>query len=658
MNSVLAPDLSLSVLGYPQLSLASEPLKFPTKKALALFIYLSIEEVRQQREHLANLFWPESQSKTLTSRGDLRSCILQINKTLLQAGLTELASDRDSLGLSFQPKLDIDGIKKIGQLYESFKLSRQPAQVANFLTKLKDLPTETFLNSFFLPDAPDFELWLEHWRAVFLNQQDKLLAFAADYLEQQNRFEDALLFAQRRLKLENLNETAQQQVIKLHFILGDEQQALKTYQTYEALVAKDLAQKPAFSLESLKTRLLSVTKVPGSSLLVGRDHELELMEDAWSKHKVIFISGEAGSGKTSLMQHFLLGKGPYIVMNAKPIDKHIPYACQTRSLRLILETCPIVLEPWVREELSKLMPELEGHAQVGLSNKIRLYEAIFEVYKQAVNVYTSLVVDDFQNEDAASFEAGAYMSDKNPQLTHILTCFRSNEVEQSFLEQVKQMVDYGLAVHIQLEPLKADDIEQILKQTKRDDLLPYTEKLLKLTGGNAVFLEELLLHLKAQPELPNEDWSKPPKLFKLVSQRLEFVSREASELVRLLAVAEEVFSLEMAQFILDLPTQHLFRALTELEKASLIEDVHFKSELVKETIYDMLALSRKHFLHHKVASFLEQKGHNPHFIAEHYWQAGKQEQADYYWQLSAEDYAHRGLSEAAKAMLERKRILT
>jgi len=50
----------LHLLGSPEVYLGVSPLTFPTRKALALLIYLAVEANEQPREHLATLLWPEA----------------------------------------------------------------------------------------------------------------------------------------------------------------------------------------------------------------------------------------------------------------------------------------------------------------------------------------------------------------------------------------------------------------------------------------------------------------------------------------------------------------------------------------------------------------------------------------------------------------------
>lgn len=71
-----APPLHLYLLGPPEVRLGESLLTFPTRKTLALLIYLALEGGSQPRDHLATLLWPESNPER--SHASLRTCILSL----------------------------------------------------------------------------------------------------------------------------------------------------------------------------------------------------------------------------------------------------------------------------------------------------------------------------------------------------------------------------------------------------------------------------------------------------------------------------------------------------------------------------------------------------------------------------------------------------
>ena len=81
---------------------------FPTRKTLALLIYLAIEVVLQPRDHLASLLWPEASPER--SYASLRNTLGHLHGALRQAGgeaqTPYLSITHHAMGLN--PDADID----------------------------------------------------------------------------------------------------------------------------------------------------------------------------------------------------------------------------------------------------------------------------------------------------------------------------------------------------------------------------------------------------------------------------------------------------------------------------------------------------------------------------------------------------------------------
>jgi DNA-binding SARP family transcriptional activator len=76
--------LSIRLLGPPEVSIEGRPLRFGTKKSLALLCYLAAEGGRHSRRELAELLWPQSDERH--ARTDLRSALAKLRKTLGEDG--------------------------------------------------------------------------------------------------------------------------------------------------------------------------------------------------------------------------------------------------------------------------------------------------------------------------------------------------------------------------------------------------------------------------------------------------------------------------------------------------------------------------------------------------------------------------------------------
>ena len=75
--------LHLYALGPPEVRLGENLVTFPTRKTLALLIYLAIESGPQPRESLAALLWPEASPER--SHGSLRNTLDHLQTALRQA---------------------------------------------------------------------------------------------------------------------------------------------------------------------------------------------------------------------------------------------------------------------------------------------------------------------------------------------------------------------------------------------------------------------------------------------------------------------------------------------------------------------------------------------------------------------------------------------
>src|SRR3954471_7452294 len=73
--------LSIRLLGPPEVSFGEQPpLRFGTKKRLALLCYLAAEGGKHRRRELAELLWPDSEERH--ARTDLRSALANLRKVL------------------------------------------------------------------------------------------------------------------------------------------------------------------------------------------------------------------------------------------------------------------------------------------------------------------------------------------------------------------------------------------------------------------------------------------------------------------------------------------------------------------------------------------------------------------------------------------------
>src|SRR3954447_26025577 len=166
--------LSLHLFGMPEVRQAGRVLSFPTRKALALLLYLANEDGAQSRERIAALLWPESDEER--SRGALRSTLGLLRATLRSAAVqveTLLIGERDRLGFVRGDAWESD----LQLLRAAFDLARAPgapltgARIAQLQAAL-DRYRGDFLAGFSISDAPDFDDWVAAQRELWHGRAD------------------------------------------------------------------------------------------------------------------------------------------------------------------------------------------------------------------------------------------------------------------------------------------------------------------------------------------------------------------------------------------------------------------------------------------------------------------------------------------------------
>src|SRR5712692_1090149 len=102
--------LTLALLGTPEVRHPDQLLRFPSRKALALLIYLAVEGGAQTREKLTALFWPESDETR--SKAALRRTLVYLRETLQEdvapSPLAHLLIERKTLAFNGASAFQMD----------------------------------------------------------------------------------------------------------------------------------------------------------------------------------------------------------------------------------------------------------------------------------------------------------------------------------------------------------------------------------------------------------------------------------------------------------------------------------------------------------------------------------------------------------------------
>lgn len=329
--------LALSLLGPFQVSLDGHPVTdFKSNKVRALLAYLAVEaDQPHRRERLAGLLWPDWPDRE--ALGNLRYALSNLRQAIgdRQAEPPFLLISRDTLQFNTTGDYRLD-VESFATLTEPALRGATDLETLIGLEKAAALYRGPFLEGFSVADSPAFEEW-----ALFTREQlarhmaGALYRLAAGY-EQQGDYEQARSWAWRHVELEPADEVAHRQLMRTLALSGQRSAALTQYESCRRLLAAELGVEPAPETialyeqirdsrlqpdvraapaappdltASLPPFLEEEPSPPDTPVFVARQQELAqlkgLLELALAgQGRVGFVTGEAGSGKTALLQEF------------------------------------------------------------------------------------------------------------------------------------------------------------------------------------------------------------------------------------------------------------------------------------------------------------------------------------------------------------------
>lgn len=326
--------LSLHLLGPFQVILDGQPvIGFKSNKVRGLLAYLAVESDKlHHRETLAGLLWPEWPDREALS--NLRYSLSDLRRTIRdrEADPPFLLVTRDSI--QFNPASDywLD----VNAFTEGIAMEKNTPSYIDQLEKTASLYRGRFLEGFSLEDSPAFDEWTMLNRERLTRHALSILHTLAETYGERGEYDCARSYAWRQLELEPWDEAAHQQLMRFLALGGQRSAALAQYETCRALLADELGVEPAEETtklyEHIRDGKLNVpksspavpldlrTRIPPflkkepshfeTPVFVAREQELarlnKLVELALSGQGcVVFVTGEAGSGKTSLVNEFI-----------------------------------------------------------------------------------------------------------------------------------------------------------------------------------------------------------------------------------------------------------------------------------------------------------------------------------------------------------------
>jgi DNA-binding CsgD family transcriptional regulator len=372
--------------------------------------------------------------------------------------------------------------------------------------------------------------------------------------------------------------------------------------------------------------------------VVGRSNELAEMASILTtasagEPRVALVRGEAGSGKTRLLDEVLarLPDGTLVGRGAGVgfLGGRMPYAPLVAALRSLLSRLPRDRVPEVLgpdpSDLALLLPEL-GARPDAVSDQTRLIASVCAMLDRAAEVApTVIVLDDMHWADVATLEMLAYAcAGLDQQRLAIVVAYRQDEVGDALAEWLQDRRRAPLATEITVGPLSLAETTQqltnLLGGDPRSVLGPaLAARIHSRTGGNPYAAEALM-----RAALAGDEDTLPASLREVLVRRTRACSPPTAELLRIVATAGErvapaVLSAVAANTGL---TADLDAAVDEAVRGHLLVadaegGLTMRHALLAEALYADLLPGERRALHGLLADALEQADARPAAVAEH-----------------------------------------
>jgi len=645
MNS----PIQLRLLGPFRVERAGQPVTtFKSNKVRALLAYLAVE--RQHAHHrdvLADLLWPASSNALASLRDALSNLrrvlddrdadlpIIRVVSATLQ--LNPLAFDEGLI------QLDVAAITDLAPDASEAALERATARYRG-----------DFLAGLALPGCPDFEAWAllhrESYRREILNVLYRLTTFRL----QRGDYAAAQTSARRQLTLDGYDEDAHRQLLRALAFDGQRNRALAHYTAYAELLEEDLSAAPDIRTTALYQRIRDRRLQPhsqpapaspgvasaniaavGVTPFVGREAELARLESALQQTQggagqVRFVTGEAGSGKTMLVQafaHSVLARADDIVVARGVCNAQIgagdPYLPFREILRLLIGDFDLPatdrvltlayeqqLEAFVptvmqalraqgRDLIGRLVPthpgmdetfESEGEREkIMPSNRTTpspaaLCDQVTRVLRAvARRCVLILVLDDLQWADSGTLNLLAHLG-RRLSGSRILLIGLYRPVERasdhSLASTVHELQRMHGDIFVDLDQAGgAEFVDAFLDRIPNAFEATFHAQLARQTGGHALFTAALIQQMQGDGTLGRDaegrwrvetdlDWSQmPPRVEAVIAKRLARLPEKYRALLALASVEGDIFTAEVLARALDWPLEEIEHELRALGKS-------------------------------------------------------------------------------------------
>ncbi|MET9804272.1 AAA family ATPase [Streptomyces sp. NPDC006368] len=365
-----------------------------------------------------------------------------------------------------------------------------------------------------------------------------------------------------------------------------------------------------------------------SPVFVGRAGELTALTDALSRAaagepQALLVGGEAGVGKTRLLEEFLdearrqgavVAVGGCVEIGADGLP-FAPFSTALRSLRRTLPDELAAAAEGQEGELARLLPELSadagGHEPHNEDSTARLFELTVRLLERVATDRTVvLALEDLHWADASTRHLLAYLfrTLRRGRLVVVGT-YRADDIHRRHpLRPLLAELDRTRTVlRIELARFTRTEVHRQLTGILGAEPAPaLVDDIFRRSDGNAFFVEELVVCQES-----GDGGELSDSLRDLLLVRVERLPDDAQKVVRIVAEGGSTVEYGLLAAVARLPEDDLIEALRAAVNANILlavpdgEGYRFRHSLVREAVSDDLLPGERSRLNRRYAEALE-----------------------------------------------------
>jgi DNA-binding CsgD family transcriptional regulator/tetratricopeptide (TPR) repeat protein len=388
----------------------------------------------------------------------------------------------------------------------------------------------------------------------------------------------------------------------------------------------------------------------GGIPLVAREPELAVLREALddaseADPRTVLIAGEAGVGKTRLLDEFesrcrgaelLVARGACVSVGAG----ELPYSPWIEAMHAIEAEIGIAAliesargEQATLSALIPVLPDPDSPQQGGQLARAHLFSLFLDLLcRLAAERPLILLLEDLHWADTSSLDLLLFLT-RNLRHHPVLLAatFRTDEMNDETHHRAvfTELIRSHSTCYVELQRFDLHEMATLLRATAETDLADTViRQVHDRSGGNAFLAQELLA-----AEQRNPGGRLPDHLRDLLMMRAEGLSDEGQQVVGVVAAAGRAVSGDLLEAASGLTPQSLRTGLRDAVSRQVLirtgSDCYvFRHSLTAETLYEDLLPGERASLHRAVAAALvavRENGDSPVHHAElaHHWFHGR-----------------------------------